>query len=111
MAIETTEYKRCSLVKMDGRVDSNTGDSLMDAFNTVQENGVYKIVFDMADVEFMSSKGWWVLIQTQKSCKRYNRGEVVLTNVPKKILDSLDLVGMSHYFQIFDDIVSAVGYF
>ena len=111
MAIETTEYKRCTMVKMDGRVDSNTGDSLMDAFKNVQDNGIYKIVFDMTDVEFMSSKGWWVLIQTQKSCKRYNRGEVILANVPKKILDSLDLVGMSHYFQIFDDIVSAVGYF
>ena len=83
----------------------------MDAFKNAQDNGIYKIVFDMTDVEFMSSKGWWVLIQTQKSCKRYNRGEVILANVPKKILDSLDLVGMSHYFQIFDDIVSAVGYF
>ena len=96
---------------MDGRVDSNTGDSLMEAFNTVQDNGVYKIVFDMTDVEFMSSKGWWVLIQTQKNCKRYNRGEVILANVPKKISDSLDLVGMNHYFKLFDDVVSAVGYF
>ena len=111
MAIVTTEYKRCSMVKMDGRVDSNTGDSLMEAFKEVQDKGVFKIVFDMSDVEFMSSKGWWVIIQTQKACKRYNRGEIVLANVPKKILDSLDLVGMKHYFQIFDDGVSAVGYF
>ena len=111
MAISTTDYKRCTLVKMDGRIDSNTGDSLMDAFNEVQERGVYKIVFDMTDVDFMSSKGWWVLIQTQKSCRRYNRGEVVLASVPQKILDSLDLVGMNHYFQIFDDVTSAVGFF
>ncbi len=111
MAISTTDYKHCSMVKMDGRIDSNTGDSLMEAFDEVQNRGVYKIVFDMADVDFMSSKGWWVLIQTQKSCRRYNRGEVVLASVPQKILDSLDLVGMNHYFQIFDDVVSAVGYF
>lgn len=111
MAISTMDYKHCSMVKMDGRIDSHTGDSLMDAFNEVQERGVYKIVFDMTDVDFMSSKGWWVLIQTQKACRRYNRGEVVLANVPQKILDSLDLVGMKHYFQIFDDVVGAVGYF
>jgi anti-sigma B factor antagonist len=96
---------------MDGRVDSNTGDSLMEAFEELNDDGVYKIVFDMTDVEFMSSKGWWVLIQTQKACRRYNRGEVVLANVPQKILDSLDLVGMTHYFKVFDDVVSAVGYF
>ena len=111
MTISTTDYKHCTLVKMDGRIDSNTGDALMEAFQKVQDAGVYKIVFDMSDVDFMSSKGWWVLIQTQKACRRYNRGEVVLANVPQKILDSLDLVGMNHYFQIYDDVVSAVGSF
>ena len=111
MAISTTDYKHCTMVKMDGRVDSNTGDDLMAAFEKVQESGVFKIVFDMTEIDFMTSKGWWVLIQTQKACKRYNRGELVLAGVPQKILDSLDLVGMSHYFQIFDDVVSAVGSF
>jgi anti-sigma B factor antagonist len=111
MAITITDYKHCTMVKMDGRIDSNTGDSLMEAFQKVQDTGNFKIVFDMSDVEFMSSKGWWVLIQTQKACKRYNRGEVVLANVPRRILESLDLVGMNHYFQIFDDVVSAVGFF
>jgi anti-sigma B factor antagonist len=96
---------------MDGRIDSNTGDSLMEAFEAVQNNGGFKIVFDMSDVEFMSSKGWWVLIQTQKACKRYNRGELVLAAVPQKIQDSLDLVGMQHYFSIYDDVISAVGAF
>lgn len=111
MTITTTDYKRCSLVKMDGRIDSATGDFLMKSFEELQEKGQFKIVFDMNEVEFMSSKGWWVLIQTQKACKRYNRGELLLANVPEKILSSLDLVGMSHYFQIFDDVVSAVGFF
>jgi anti-sigma B factor antagonist len=96
---------------MTGRIDSATGDSLMEAFKTLQEAGKFRLVFDMTDVDFMSSKGWWVLIETQKACKRYNRGELVLANVPPKIIDSLDLVGMSHYFTVFDDIVSAVGQF
>ena len=111
MAITRNDYKHSTLVKMDGRIDSNTGDLLLEAFQKVQEDGVFKIVFDMGEVDFMSSKGWWVLIQTQKTCKRYNRGEIVLANVPAKILDSLDLVGMKHYFRVFDDVLSAVGAF
>ena len=111
MSITTSEYKRCSLVKMTGRIDSSTGDSLMQTFQKLQGEGKFKLVFDMEEVEFMSSKGWWVLIETQKASKRYNRGEIVLANVPQKILDSLDLVGMSHYFSVFDDVVSAVGQF
>jgi anti-sigma B factor antagonist len=96
---------------MDGRIDSNTGDDLLKVFNSLNENNNYKIVFDMTDVDFMSSKGWWVLIETQKACRRYNRGELVLAGVQDKILSSLDLVGMSHYFKIFDDVVTAVGQF
>jgi len=96
---------------MEGRIDSNTGDDLFKVFNSLNENDHYKIVFDMADVDFMSSKGWWVLIETQKACRRYNRGELVLAGVQDKILASLDLVGMSHYFKIYDDVVSAVGQF
>jgi anti-sigma B factor antagonist len=111
MSITTSEYKRCSLVKMTGRIDSSTGDSLMQTFQKLQGEGKFKLVVDMEEVEFMSSKGWWVLIETQKASKRYNRGEIVLANVPQKILDSLDLVGMSHYFKVYDDVVSAVGQF
>jgi anti-sigma B factor antagonist len=111
MSITTSEYKRCSLVKMTGRIDSATGDSLKKTFEDLQEKGQFKLVFDMADVDFMSSKGWWVLIETQKISKRYNRGEVLLANVPEKILSSLDLVGMSHYFKVYEDVVSAVGHF
>jgi anti-sigma B factor antagonist len=65
----------------------------------------------MDDVDFMSSKGWWVLIETQKSCKRYNRGEIVLSAVQERIRDSLDLVGMGSYFQTFEDLVGAVANF
>jgi anti-sigma B factor antagonist len=111
MEAEVTAYKRCDVVKMSGRVDSNTAPILGKALNTVTEAGRYKIVFDMSEVNFMSSAGWWVLIDTQKTCRRYKRGELVLANVDSGIRASLDLVGMGSYFKIFDDVTSAVGSF
>jgi anti-sigma B factor antagonist len=109
MEVTTTQFKRCDLVKAVGRVDSNTAPQLEDALNAILDAGRYKVVFDMTDVNFMSSKGWWVLIETQKKCKRYKRGEVILVNVREEIRSSLDLVGMGSYFKIFDDVTSAVG--
>ena len=111
MEITSTEHRRCTVIKADGRVDSYTAPQLEEVFKAVTDHGVYKIVFDMTDVNFMSSKGWWVLIETQKVCKRYNRGELVLSTVDERIRGSLDLVGMSTYFQIFDDVTDAVGSF
>jgi anti-sigma B factor antagonist len=111
MEVTTTQFKRCDLVKMGGRVDSSTAPHLAKALTTLTEAGRFKIIFDMSDVNFMSSKGWWVLIDTQKTCKRYRRGELVLANVNAEIQSSLDLVGMGSYFRIFNDLTSAVGTF
>ncbi|HUV28178.1 MAG: STAS domain-containing protein [Anaerolineales bacterium] len=111
MEITTTEYKRCNVVKTVGRIDSYTAPDLEETLSSLTNEGKYKIVLDMADVDFMSSKGWWVLIETQKNCKRYNRGELVLSAIQERIRDSLNLVGMGSYFNIFDDMVSAVAHF
>jgi anti-sigma B factor antagonist len=111
MEISATQYKRCDVVKANGRVDSSTAPQLEEALKAVTDAGRFKIVLDMSDITFMSSKGWWVLIDTQKTCKRYKRGELVLVNVISEIRSSLDLVGMGSYFKIFDDLTSAVGSF
>jgi anti-sigma B factor antagonist len=111
MEITTTQYKRCDVVKSIGRIDSYTAPDLEEVLSSLTNDGKYKIVLEMEQVDFMSSKGWWVLIQTQKACKRYNRGELVLAGVQDRIRDSLELVGMANYFQMFDDLVSAVAHF
>lgn len=111
MDISTTKYKRCDVVTMNGRIDSNTAPTLTDEFNAITENGRYKIVFDMSDVNFISSTGVWVLMETQKKCKKYNRGELVISNVNEKIQHSLDLAGLKHFFTFYDDVTDGVGNF
>jgi anti-sigma B factor antagonist len=111
MEVTTTHYKRCDLVKADGRIDSSTAPKLEESLKSITDAGRYKIVFDMTDVNFMSSKGWWVLIDTQKTCKRYKRGELILAMVQDNIRESLNLVGMGDYFKIYDDVTAAVGSF
>jgi anti-sigma B factor antagonist len=111
MEINTTQHKRCDVVTVNGRIDSYTAPQLEEALKSVTEDGRYKIVLDMENVDFMSSKGWWVLIDAQKTCKRYNRGELVLSGIQSRIKESLDLVGIGSYFRIFDDVTSAVGSF
>jgi anti-sigma B factor antagonist len=111
MEVNTIAYKRCDVVKAAGRVDGSTAPQLEEALNDLTENGRFKIIFDMSEVNFMSSAGWWVLIRTQKKCKRYKRGELVLACVDPKIQNSLELVGMGAYFQVFDDVTDAVGSF
>ena len=110
MEISTTQYNRCDMVKAVGRVDSNTAPDLEKAFNEIIENGKSGIIFDMAEVDFISSRGLWVLLETQKTCKK-KRGKLVLVNVSDNMQQSLDLAGVKHFIDMYDDLTEAVGSF
>lgn len=111
MEVKTTRYKHCDLVEASGRIDSLTAPKLAEAMEAITSEGRHKIVFDMNGVEYMSSAGLRVLISTQKICKRYNRGEVLLVRVPQRIYEALDLAGFVPLFKFFDDVTTAVGSF
>ena len=111
MEVSSTQYRHCDVVKASGRIDSYTAPKLAEAFESITDSGHFKIVFDMDEVEYMSSAGLGVLINTQKVCKRYNRGEIVLTRVPQRVYEALELAGFVPLFKFFDDVTSAVGYF
>lgn len=111
LEISTKQFKRCDLVQATGRIDSNTAPQLAEAFDAIIEANRYRIVFDMGGVNFISSAGLRVLINVQKTCKRWNRGELVLANVPQRVYDALDLAGFVPLFEFSDDVVEAVGDF
>lgn len=111
MEIQSTPFKHCDLIQVTGRIDSSTAPKLDEAVNHIFKAGRYKIVFDFSGVDFLSSAGLRVLISAQKSCKRYNRGEVVLAAVPQNIQDALDLAGFTMLFKFFSDNITGVGNF
>lgn len=111
MEITVQQFKRCDVVKVKGRVDSLTSPQLAQALNSVIEGGRFRIVVDMSEVEFISSAGLRVLLQAQKTCKRWNRGEVVLAALSDVVREAFELTGFTRLFTIYDDVLSAVGAF
>ena len=111
MEIATQEFKHCDLITIKGRVDSSTAPQLAQALETANESGKYKLVVDMTGLEYMSSAGFRALLAAQRNSKKYNRGEVVLVNVPARIREALELAGFTELFKTFDDTLTAVGHF
>ncbi len=109
MEISTKEFKRCHMVQVQGRVDSATAPQFSKALDDILSKDVYKIVVDMGRLEYMSSAGFRALLTAQRSCKRYNRGELVLASVPEVIHEALELAGFTELFKTFDDPLEAVG--
>ncbi len=111
MEIKSTSMKHCVLVQVIGKLDSSSAPQLSEQLKKITEEGNYRIVLDMSKLEFVSSAGLWVLVNTQKVCKRFNRGELVFAEVPSKIYGALDLAGFIHYYKLFKTTAEAVGNF
>ncbi|NIP42399.1 MAG: anti-sigma factor antagonist [Aliifodinibius sp.] len=110
MDINRTHYNRCSVVWANGRIDTNTAPDLEKAFKEVINENKANIVFDMDEVNFISSRGIWVILETQKACKRED-GDFVIAQANEDIKKSLDLAGVQHFVHMYDDLIEAVGSF
>ena len=109
--VSTTQFKRCDVVRATGRIDSHNAPRLADAFNAIINANRFKIVFDMEAVEYISSAGLRAMIDTQKTCKRWTRGELLLAGMPAHIRETMDLVGFVPLFRCFDNVTTAVATF
>ena len=73
-----------------GRLDTITAPEL-EAALMESLNGVEKLAFDLAALEYLSSAGLRVLLQAQKIMNK--QGEMVVRNVNETINDIFDVTG------------------
>jgi anti-sigma B factor antagonist len=106
-----TSYKRCDVVKMSGRVDGYTTPHLRAALETIMEEGRFNLVFDMTDVDFLSSKGVNALVKIHTTCKKMDGGRLVTVGMSERIQETLKIVALDSYFERFPTITDAVGNF
>ena len=109
MEITHQRFKKVDVLKATGRIDSATAPQLGESLRALTNDRRYRIVFDMSDVDYVSSAGLRVLIDTQKVCRRYNRGNLVLAMPNERIRKTLDLAGFLLLFDVYDDMIEAVG--
>jgi anti-sigma B factor antagonist len=111
MPVNVKQLKRVDLVELSGRIDSNTTGELESAFAVALEAERYRIVVDMKDLDYISSRGLRALISMLKQTRRWNRGDLRLCNVPPRIAGVLEMAGLTPLFKIYDNAVDAVGSF
>ena len=108
--ISVESFKRVELVKVAGRVDSSNATQLDKKLKELQDNGRYKLVLELSEVNYMSSAGLRTMVAAVRECKKH-RGDVRLANVSERVAEVLKLAGLNAIFQVYDDKTSAVGSF
>jgi anti-sigma B factor antagonist len=111
MEFTTVDTKRCTLVRLSGRIDGSVAPELGSKLQALNEAGHFKLAVNMQDVNYTSSAALSELIAAAKTCRRWNRGDLRLAELSPNIRKVFDLTGLDTYFKIFDTEAEAVGSF
>lgn len=110
MDIKTRQLKHVTVMSVIGRVDSATAPDLEKSLQGLVESDHNQIVLDLHETEYMSSAGLRVLVSSLKLTKK-NGGDLRLAQISGRVQEVLDLAGLTPIFQLYSDVVEAVGSF
>ena len=110
MNIETRELKHVSVVKISGRVDSATAPEVEAALHDLINADRRRVVLDLQAVEYLSSAGLRVLVTILKAAKK-DGGDLKLAQLSVRVKEVLELSGLTPVFNLYDDVLEAVGAF
>jgi anti-sigma B factor antagonist len=100
LSIETDNAQTISVMKVKGRVDSETAPELDDALTKLLQNNRNKIVLNLQEVNYMSSAGLRAMVKAYQSANK-SGGDVRLAAVSEPIEVILRTVGMMQMFKMF----------
>ena len=116
MEITHRRLNRVDLLAISGRLDAASAPQLKQELETLFNQGRYRIVLDLAHLEYIASPGLRVLIEARKRARErkvtdMEGGDVRIANLPPRIKEVFDLTGFTSLFEIYPDTVEAVGSF
>ncbi|HEX9369955.1 MAG TPA: STAS domain-containing protein [Roseiflexaceae bacterium] len=116
MDITHKRLNRVDLLTVSGRLDAASAPQFKQALDSLFDQGRYRIVLDLAGLEYIASPGLRVLIEARKRTRDWKLtdlegGDVRIANLPQRIKEVFDLTGFTSLFQIFGDTLEAVGSF
>ncbi len=90
MEIKKVENGKELTISIIGRLDTTTA-PMLEAELKSSISGVGKLVFDMAELEYLSSAGLRVLLSAQKVMNK--QGEMIVKNVNETIREIFEVTG------------------
>ncbi|MBE7057932.1 MAG: STAS domain-containing protein [Ruminococcaceae bacterium] len=97
MNINKAINERELIIALEGRLDTATAPELEAKLNQ-SLNGIEKLVFDFAALDYLSSAGLRVLLSAQKTMNK--QGKMIVRNVNETISEIFEVTGFSNILTI-----------
>jgi anti-sigma B factor antagonist len=110
LSLETDNTQEVSVMRVKGRVDSETSIELDDALSKLLQQNRNKIVLDLQGVEFIASAGLRAIVKAYQAAKKAG-GDLRLASVSQPVEVILRTVGMMQMLQMYPSHREAVASF
>lgn len=110
LILETDNTQSTSVMKVKGRVDSDSAPELETALTKLLNDGRNKIVLNLQSVDFLSSAGLRAIVKAYQGAKK-SGGDVRLAAVSKPVEMVLRTVGMMQMLKMYPSDQEAMASF
>ncbi len=99
--------RNVSEVRIDGVIDTLTATELEQVIDSLLRRNRYKIVIDLAGVDYISSAGWGIFISHIKDV-RSEDGDIKLANMTSDVHEIFELLEFDKVLQVYTSLDDAV---
>jgi len=107
LEIELNDTNNIALLKLAGQIDSYTSEEITKIIDTHMDNGHFKIIVDLSNVDYLDSAGLGALINAKARLKK-RTGDIRLVGLKGKAKEVFDLAGFTVLFNNFDSCEKAL---
>jgi anti-sigma B factor antagonist len=102
--------REVSEVRVDGVIDTLTATELEPVIDSLLRRGRFKIVMDLAGVDYISSAGWGIFISHIKDV-RANEGDIKLANMVPDVNEIFELLEFDKVLHVYSSVHEAIEMF
>jgi anti-sigma B factor antagonist len=111
MHIEQRSAGDVTIIDLKGKMTLGEGDELLrDKVNSLVQQGLKKIILNLAEVPYIDSAGLGEIVRTYTTVSRQS-GQLKLLSVTKRINDLLVITKLAQVFEMYDNEKDALGSF
>lgn len=103
-------HSSISIVRVGGYIDTTTSSELERALDSLLKSGVYHIIIDLGNVDYISSAGWGIFISEIKGI-RERGGDLKLARMIPDVYEVFELLEFNYILKSFNSVEEALADF
>ncbi|MCI0406489.1 MAG: STAS domain-containing protein [candidate division Zixibacteria bacterium] len=103
ISLEAANSGEPSILRVDGVVDTMTASELEKVMSSLLLQKRYRIVVDLAGVDYISSAGWGIFVSNIREV-RANRGDIKLARMMPSVYEVFELLEFDSILRAFDSL-------